>query len=320
MTAKINDNTALAFNLQDDLFYLYSFTNLVLWLVVSFIVIILILFQFFRLQIRPLKNLSNEAKKLGIGEKTTFIVPSGAKEIRNVITAFNLMREQIERFVEHRTLMLGAISHDLNTILTRINLIIELDNEDAMELITKESLLMQDIIKTYLNFAKDDQAYLVKNKINIKTFFTNHIKTIYFNKDIIITNNQLTNPFIKVNNILIQRVIDNIIENSLKYGANKIIIDLKNKGNSNILITFLDNGVGIEEKEWDNVFKPFYTIDKSRNIKYNSIDSNDKSIKGYSSSGLGLYIVKDIITKHGGFVYLEKSNIGGISVCILLPI
>ena len=96
-----------------------------------------------------------------------------------------------------------------------------------------------------------------------------------------------------------------IIDNALKY-ANKVKIKL-NKKNANLFITIDDDGPGISKNEHENVFKPFYKIDKGR------ADSK-------SSVGLGLSISSDIIRSHGGNIKLEKSELNGLSVKIILPV
>ena len=103
---------------------------------------------------------------------------------------------------------------------------------------------------------------------------------------------------------LIQRCLNNLIDNSIKYSKN-ILISLKKSANS-ITITIDDDGPGIPEKERENVFKPFYKIDKSRG------DSK-------SSVGLGLSIASDIIRSHGGSINLEDSPKNGLRAKIFLP-
>ena len=103
---------------------------------------------------------------------------------------------------------------------------------------------------------------------------------------------------------LIRRCLNNFIDNSIKYGKN-IVVSLK-KGSNNLTITIDDDGPGIEKKQYENVFKPFYKIDKSRG------DSK-------SSVGLGMSIASDIIQSHGGSIKLEKSHLNGLRVKIFLP-
>ena len=104
---------------------------------------------------------------------------------------------------------------------------------------------------------------------------------------------------------LINRCLNNIIDNALKYG-NKVQIKLS-KENTNILIIIDDDGFGIPKEEYENVFKPFYKIDKGR------ADSK-------SSVGLGLSIASDIVRSHGGNIVLDKSKMNGLSVKIFLPV
>ena len=103
---------------------------------------------------------------------------------------------------------------------------------------------------------------------------------------------------------LIVRCINNLLDNAIKYGE-KVNIELfKNK--NNLFIKIEDDGPGVPENEYENVFKPFYKIDKGR--------ADTKS-----SVGLGLSITSDIIRSHGGNIKLEKSPLGGLGVKIFLP-
>ena len=120
-----------------------------------------------------------------------------------------------------------------------------------------------------------------------------------------IQKNLLPRIYINGRKNLINRCLNNIIDNALKYG-NKVQIKLS-KENTNILIIIDDDGFGIPKEEYENVFKPFYKIDKGR------ADSK-------SSVGLGLSIASDIIRSHGGNIKLEKSKMNGLRVKIFLPI
>ena len=104
---------------------------------------------------------------------------------------------------------------------------------------------------------------------------------------------------------LIQRSLNNLIDNSLKY-AKKIKIK-QDYIKKNIIITIEDDGPGIPVSEYENVFKPFYKIDKSRG------DSK-------SSVGLGLSISSDIVRSHGGKIELADSELGGLKVKVSLPV
>ena len=119
-----------------------------------------------------------------------------------------------------------------------------------------------------------------------------------------ISTNLSSDIHIKGRKNLIQRCINNLIDNGIKYG-DKLNVDLIKK-NNNLFIKIEDNGPGIPEKEYVNVFKPFYKIDKGRS-------------EAKSSVGLGLSIASDIIRSHGGNIKLEKSSLSGLGVKISLP-
>ena len=104
---------------------------------------------------------------------------------------------------------------------------------------------------------------------------------------------------------MIQRSVNNLIDNSLKYGGKTKIVLEKRK--SNILISIEDDGPGIPKSEYENVIKPFYKIDKARS-------------ESKSSVGLGLSISSDIVKSHGGDINFAKSNLGGLKVMISLPV
>ena len=101
-----------------------------------------------------------------------------------------------------------------------------------------------------------------------------------------------------------KRCFRNLIENGLKYG-NKVEISLK-KLRKDLIIIIEDDGPGIPEDEYENVFKPFYKIDKSRSETRNSV-------------GLGMSISSDITRSHGGKINLQKSHMGGLKVKVFLP-
>ncbi len=156
------------------------------------------------------------------------------------------------------------------------------------------------MLSEYLQFASSGAKEETK-KFDLNELIYLTVKK-YDNPNIDFRSKEIVSFFGRKN--LIQRCINNFIDNSVKYG-NKIVIKLeKLKNNLNIFID--DDGPGIPASEYQNVFKPFYKIDKSR--------AGSKS-----SVGLGLSISSDIIRSHGGYIELTKSKMGGLRVKISLP-
>ena len=272
-----------------------------LWITLPALLMISIAIIFLKNQTRPIIKLAKASEKFGRGEEIEKFRPSGALEIRKAGFEFDRMRKRIQRHLNQRSEMLSGISHDLRTPLTRMKLQLSFikDNEISKKL-SSDIDEMEKMLGEYLQFARSgakdktetfDLVILLKeivNKYNNKNIIFESNKKIYFDG----------------RKNLIERCINNLINNSEKYGK-KIIIKVETF-KSNIIIFIEDDGPGINEKEFENVFKPFYKIDKGRT-----------EVK--SSVGLGLSIASDIIRSHGGEISLGKSTLGGLKVKIFLP-
>jgi two-component system, OmpR family, osmolarity sensor histidine kinase EnvZ len=273
-----------------------------LWITLPALLIITIAIIFLKNQTRPIINLANAAAKFGRGENIDEYRPSGALEIRQAGFEFHKMRKRIMRHLNQRSEMLSGISHDLRTPLTRMKL--QLAFIKDKELSKKMSLdidEMEKMLNEYLQFTSS--SYLEKDETFDISELIKEIIYKYENNDI--SKELIPRIYMNGRKNLIQRSLNNLIDNALKY-ATKIHLQLSKKSNS-ILITIDDDGPGIPEDEYENVFKPFYKIDKSRG------DSK-------SSVGLGLSISSDIIKSHGGNIQLEKSTFNGLRVKIFLPL
>ena len=273
-----------------------------LWITVPAVIVILISLIFLKNQTRPITNLAKVAEKFGKGEEIEEFKPSGAAEIRQAGYEFDRMRKRILRHLNQRSEMLSGISHDLRTPLTRMKLQIAfIKDKEISQKLADDIIEMEKMLNEYLQFTSS--SYLEKNEnFDLSNLINETIKK-YNNKNI--NSNLSPDIFINGKKNLIKRCINNLIDNGIKYGE-KVNVELI-KSSNNLFIKIEDDGPGIDEKEYDNVFKPFYKIDKGR------ADSK-------SSVGLGLSIASDIIRSHGGNIKLEKSNMNGLSVKIFLPV
>ena len=271
------------------------------WITLPAFLVISIAMIFLKNQTRPIINLANASERFGRGENVEEFRPSGALEIRKAGYEFERMRKRIKRHLNQRSEMLSGISHDLRTPLTRIKLQLALikDKKISNEL-SEDVNEMEKMLNEYLQFAKTG-AEEKTQKFNLIELISSILQK-HNNKNIRLLS--LENLPYNGRKELLKRCFNNFIENSLKYG-DKVNINLR-KLRKDIIIVFEDNGPGIPEKEYENVFKPFYKIDKSR--------SETKS-----SVGLGLSISSDIVRSHGGKIQLGKSEFGGLKVEVFLP-
>jgi len=272
-----------------------------LWITVPAIIMIFISLIFLKNQTRPITNLAKAAEKFGRGEEIEEFKPSGAAEIRQAGYEFDKMRKRIIRHLNQRSEMLSGISHDLRTPLTRMKLQIAFikDSELASKL-SEDINEMEKMLNEYLQFTSS--SYLEKDELFNLSDLINEIVKKYNNKNI--SSNVLAGVNISGRKNLVKRCINNLIDNAIKY-AEKVKISI-NKSSNNVFIKIEDDGPGIPEQEYENVFKPFYKIDKGR------ADSK-------SSVGLGLSIASDIVQSHGGNIKLTKSSMNGLEVKIFLP-
>ena len=273
-----------------------------LWITVPAFIMVFISLIFLKNQTRPITNLAKVAQKFGKGEEIEEFKPSGASEIRQAGYEFDKMRKRILRHLNQRSEMLSGISHDLRTPLTRMKLQVAfIKDKELANKLAEDINEMEKMLNEYLQFTSS--SYLEKNEEFNLSDLMNEIIKKYNNTNII--SNISSNVHINGRKNLIKRCINNLIDNGIKYG-DKVNVELT-KSNNNLFIKVEDNGPGIPEKEYENVFKPFYKIDKGR--------ADTKS-----SVGLGLSIASDIIRSHGGNIKLEKSNMNGLGVKIFFPV
>ena len=273
-----------------------------LWITVPALIMVFISLIFLKNQTRPITNLARAAEKFGKGEEIEEFKPSGASEIRKAGYEFDKMRKRIIRHLNQRSEMLSGISHDLRTPLTRMKLQLAfIKDKQLTDKLAEDINEMEKMLNEYLQFTKS--SFQEKDEMFNLTELLNEISKKY-NKNNISTN-LLPRVYFNGRKNLIKRCINNLIDNAIKYGK-KVNVE-PNKKNNNLFIKVEDDGPGIPENEYQNVFKPFYKINKGR------ADSK-------SSVGLGLSIASDIIRSHGGNIKLEKSKMNGLEVRIFLPV
>ncbi len=273
----------------------------VLWITLPAILLIFIALIFLKNQTRPIINLARASEKFGKGEDVGEFRPSGALEIRQAGYEFERMRKRIIRHLNQRSEMLSGISHDLRTPLTRIKLQLAfIKDKDISNKLSDDVQEMEKMLNEYLQFASS-QSEEITETFDLSLLIENISEKYQNNK---ISLDLTKRIYIDGRKNLIQRCLSNLIDNSIKY-ANNIYIKLS-KSQTHIIIIIDDDGPGIEKKDYENVFKPFYKIDKSRGGSKSSV-------------GLGLSIASDVVKSHGGNINLDRSPQKGLRVKIFLP-
>lgn len=281
---------------------LYSPTTVIffMWMLGSACFLVVIAILLMKNQIRAILQLADAAEKLGKGQDIGKFKPTGAKEVRIAGKAFLRMKQRIERQIYFRTQLLGHISHDLRTPLTRMRLNTEfINNPEIAQDLNSEISNMESVIEEYLNFAKEEgnestsQFELITLLKDVVSKYKNDTITLKAPKRSINVN---------LRKHAIERVLQNVIDNALKFAKSKVELHTYIKG-EHWYLNIEDDGKGIPQAYLKKVFQPFFKIDKAS--------------KGF---GLGLAIVKSIIYSHGGKIKLSKSKLGGLHVIIRVPL
>lgn len=275
-----------------------------LWMVGSSLILLMIAVFFMRGQIRPIRRLAIAAERFGKGRDVPFFKVEGAREVRQAARAFIDMKDRLRRQIQQRTAMLAGVSHDLRTPLTRMRLQLEMmgDSPDVHDL-KSDIAGMERMIEAYLQFARGEGG-----EEPVRTDLIDLIEGVASaaSRDGDIVHVQAhARPSMMLRPIAFERCLTNLVTNSMKYGS-EAWISVQKIGDM-IEICIDDDGPGIPEEQYEDVFKPFVRGESSRSSKTGGI-------------GLGLPIAQDIILAHGGQIWLDQSPQKGLRVLIDLPL
>ncbi len=276
---------------------------LFVWVFGSSLFFLIIASIFLRNQVRPIQKLAVAADKFGRGEDEAIFKIAGAQEVRQAGKAFTLMKERIKRQIEQRTTMLAGISHDLRTPLTRIKLQLEmLPRSKAKEGICLDVAEMEALIEEYLSFVKGTQGEKSAS-VDLQVLIMECLVSMK-NMPLDVRADVPSGFLLPLKPNSFKRALWNLLSNANRYASSAILRVRKDE--SGILITLEDNGTGIPVEKRQDVFKPFYRLESSRN-------------PGTGGTGLGLSIAQDVVHNHGGTIELGASSLGGLKVSICLP-
>jgi len=283
----------------------FVFDNL-LRVLASGLVIAVIAFFLARRISRSWDVLTRAADRVGRGDYPEPVPETGPIEIRRATKAFNRMTARLKRFVEDRTRMLAAISHDLRTPITSLRLRAEFveDPENRARII--ETLdEMEQMVEAAMTFAREETANEETRKIDLTALVESAVE------DLAETGRPIT--FIGEGDarvypcrpLSIKRAFGNLVANALNFG-DTVEVAVRDADDGGLWIEIADDGPGIPVEQREQVFEPFFRIEESRNRDTGGI-------------GLGMAIARTAIRAHGGEIYLEESQKGGLLARIYLP-
>src|ERR1700761_9425055 len=283
---------------------LFSYTAFVFiaWAVGAPLLLTAIAGIFMHNQVRPIRRLALAAENFGKGRDTTRLKPAGALEVRQAATAFLTMRDRIRRQIAQRTEMLAGVSHDLRTPLTRMKLQLALLGDgDETEELRADVGEMETMIDAYLAFARGEGG-----EVPVRTDMAQLLREVVEGqpgRDRVTLD--IAEPMeLTVRPSTMKRCLANLVGNALRYGTN-VRVDAGWRERT-LTVVIDDDGPGIPPESREDVFRPFFRLEESRNISTGGV-------------GLGLSIALDIAHGHGGEIALEDSPMGGLRVVLTLP-
>lgn len=274
-----------------------------LWMMGSSIILLIIATIFMRNQIKPIRRLAIAAERFGKGRDVPFFKVEGAREVRQAARAFIDMKDRLQRQIQQRTALLAGVSHDLRTPLTRMKLQLEMmEGADAADL-KSDIADMERMIGAYLQFARGDGAEEAV-RTDLRALLEQAARGMNREQERVALDMQ-EDITLLLRPVAFARCIGNLLSNALQYGERAWISACR--FGEQIEICIDDDGPGIPQGQHEDVFKPFFRGESSRNARTGGV-------------GLGLPIVQDIVLSHGGQVWLDRSPQGGLRVVIDLPV
>jgi len=253
---------------------------------------------------RPLAAFAGAADRLGRDVNAPALPETGPREVRFAVAAFNGMQGRIRRFVEDRTRMLAAISHDLRSPITRLRLRAEMLPEgEARRRMLADLDEMEAMVSSALDFARGEAESEPTQAVDLAAT----LEAVCDNAaDMGLPAAYAWDGRLvcACRPIAIKRALANLVENAARYGGAAEVRAAK--GDRGVEVVIEDRGPGIADGEMEKVFAPFYRIEGSRNRKTGGM-------------GLGMAVARTIVRAHGGDIRLENRPEGGLRVTVSLP-
>jgi signal transduction histidine kinase len=263
-----------------------------------------------RLATRPLAQLAAAADNLAPDVQARLLPVDGPLEVAKAAVAFNAMQQRIATYLSERIQILAAVTHDLQTPITRMRLRVDmLDDGKHRDKMLADLQAMQTLVEQGIAYARShNRSQQLDEKpcgINLDALLSSLVYDYHDAGHSITLNGQLGLPIHSAPHTL-RRVLSNLLDNALKFGqVVEILLQAQDAGR--ISITVVDRGPGIPEDQLDAVLQPYYRIENSRN-------------RDTGGSGLGLAIAQRLSQALGGTLTLSNRVGGGLAAQLLLPV
>ena len=278
--------------------------NLFLNLTLLVLLLVIVLYVAARNITRPLSDLARAADSVGRDRHPAAqLAERGARELRDAARAFNTMQDRLHRYLDSRTRVLAAMSHDLKTPLTRLRLQVEaLDNLPMQARIGRELDEMESMVREALSLFRGLDDGEPPTETDVDELLAQIAEEFADMGAAVTVSGRALWPFTGKPQAL-KRCLTNLIANAVKFGTRA---EVHIEDGADLIVRVRDHGPGIPEAELERVFEPFYRLESSRN-------------RDSGGTGLGLSIARDIAQAHGGSLRLANAAGGGLEATLRLP-
>jgi two-component system, OmpR family, osmolarity sensor histidine kinase EnvZ len=258
-------------------------------------------------EMRPLRRLTAQAAAFDGTAPSGPVPVSGAPDVRALARAVHAMQERVAGLLQERSFLIGAISHDLKTYLTRLRLRAENIADEAQRERTGADIdAMTDLIETALAFARGTAVSQRRERVDLADLAAiEAAERAALDQPVALSSEEVADAVVPGDAVALRRVIANLVDNAVKFGRGRVEIAVE-AGSDACRVVVEDDGPGVDAAEAAAIFSPFYRIEGSRSRRT-------------GGSGLGLAIARQIAEAHGGSITVSASRLGGARFTLSLP-
>ncbi|WP_374574349.1 ATP-binding protein [Phenylobacterium sp.] len=278
--------------------------RVLLWLVITASLCVPLAWAYARWLAAPIRRFAEAADRLGGDPSASEVEVSGPAEVRMAGEAFNRMQERLQRYVENRTTIVGAVAHDLRTPLARMRFLLETPTEDMRVRLAREIDEMDAMVGATMAFVRDSTTKAVRADMDLSSLLES-LADDAAEEGHAVCASEMPQAVVHADPVGLRRLFDNLIRNGVKF-ASDVTVDLRIEG-GDAVVEVADNGPGLPPHDLERVFEPFYRSEASRNRETGGI-------------GLGLAVVRSIARAHGGDATMHNRPGGGLICRVRLPL
>lgn len=252
---------------------------------------------------RPIRLFADAAQRLGANPEAEPLTPSGPREVRTAMAAFNDMQERIRRHVAERTQTIAAIAHDLRTPLTRLRFRAEQAEPPVRDRMAADIEEMDALIAQALAYARGEEGGQPRSRVNLTRLARETVRD-FAETGAAVTMTGRKSVAVTGNPAALRRALANLIDNAVKFaGTARVRMET---GDDVVSVLIEDDGAGVSTDQVETLFQPFIRGERSRN-------------RQTGGAGLGLAVARKIARAHGGEVTLHNRPDGGLTATVTLP-